>query len=139
MAKVVEFHIGKGKTRRPSEDVEEWERRHLELTVKLPEQYSEEDYHVALTRAERFIDDWLQSEMPHVPQFNPEDLMKHPWKGKKDGKGGYLKGSTAWGWDFKNQFSEDTIRALEKTSPLVIDDFEFTLGETIVQAKKKKK
>ena len=111
----------------------------MEFTVRLPEQHTEEDLHEELLRAEYIIDNCLeQPGTPHTTQFNPKELMEHPWKGKKDGKGGYLKGSTAWGWDFKDQFSEDTIRALEKTSPLVIDDFEFTLGETIVQAKKKK-
>lgn len=133
MAKIVEVKMSKGIT--VEREGEKWTKKSLELTVAMPEKHTDEEVQAILTRADTFLG---QPEAAQVPEVNPEDLMKHDWKGKKDGKGGYLKGSTAWGWDFRDQFSEDTIRALEKTSSLVIDEYEFTLGKTIVQAKKKK-
>lgn len=115
------------------------EKKSLEFTVQMPEKHTDEEVQVALTRAEYILDTFLgKPEVVEVPQFNSEELMEHPWKGKRDGKGGYLKGSTAWGWDFKDQFSEEVLKALEKGS-LTIDQYEFTSGATIVQAKKKKK
>jgi len=136
-SKIVEFRISKGRTNRPSE-AEEWTRKYLELTVRLPENYTEEDFHEALLRSEYILDNWLgQPETPQVPEFNPEELMKHEWKGRKTGDGQYEKGSTSWGWDFRDQFSEEVLKALEK-GPITIDQFEFTLGDQLVSAKKKK-
>ncbi len=132
MSKIEKFVIGKGTTRKVGEM--EYDRKFLQLEIRLPEQFTEEGFHEAVIHAEYLIDNWL--EQPTTPQFNPNDLMKHEWKGKKDGKGGYLKGSTAWGWDFKDKLPEEVIKALEK-GPITIDKYEFTLGETIVQAKKK--
>ena len=136
MSKIVEFKISKGVT--IEEDKNQWRKKSLEFTVQMSEKHTDEEVQVALTRAEYILDTFLgKPEVVEVPQFNSEELMKHPWKGKKDGKGGYLKGSVSWGWDFKDQFSEEVIKALEK-GPITIDQYEFTLGDTIVQAKKKK-
>ena len=138
MTKIVEFRLGKGITRKVAGTENNFDKRYLELTVRLPAQCGDEDFHEALLRAEQIIDSQLeQPEAPHIPQFNPEDLMKHPWKGRKTGEGQYAKGSTAWGWDFKDKFNEETIKALEK-GPITIDEYEFTLGDQLVSAKKKK-
>jgi len=140
-ARIIEFRLGKGITRKIAGSEADFNKKYLELTVRLPEQYTEEDFQGDLTRAEYIIDSRLeQAETPEtsIPEFNPEELMEHPWKGKKDRKGGYLKGSVAWGWNFRDQFSEEVLKALEK-GPIEIDQYEFTLGETFVQAKKKKK
>lgn len=76
-----------------------------------------------------------------TPEFNPEDLMKHDWKGKKDPdhEGEHKKGTLAWGWDFIDKFPEEVIKALNK-GPITIDKYEFSLNDTktLVQAKKKK-
>ncbi len=73
-----------------------------------------------------------------VPDFDPEDLMKHDWKGKKLGQGQYEEGSLSWGWDYKDKFKPETIKALEQDSILAIDKYEFSLLEKIVQTKKVK-
>jgi len=139
LTKITEFRIGKGITRKVVGTENDFDKRYLELTVKLPEGYSEEDFQEALLRSEYILDNWLgQPETPQqVPDFNPEELMKHEWKGRKTGDGQYEKGSTSWGWDFRDQFSQEVIKALEK-GPITIDQFEFTLGDQLVSAKKKK-
>ena len=73
-----------------------------------------------------------------VPNFDPEDLMKHEWKGKKIGEGQYAEGSLSWGWDFRDNFKPETIKALEQDLVLTIGENEFTLLEKIVQTKKVK-
>jgi len=71
-----------------------------------------------------------------IPNFDPEDLMKHDWKGKKIGEGQYAEGSLSWGWDFRENFKPETIKALEADAVLTIDKNEFILLEKIVQTKK---
>ena len=56
---ITEFRIGKGRTGRLGE-AEEWERGYLELTVRLPEWFTEEDFLEALSRAEELVDRWLK-------------------------------------------------------------------------------
>jgi hypothetical protein len=56
---IAEFRIGKGRTGRLGE-AEEWERGYLELTVRLPEWFTEEDFLEALSRAEELVDRWLK-------------------------------------------------------------------------------
>lgn len=138
MSKISEFRIGKGLTTRPSEKEEIWTKRYLEFTVKMPEQFTDKDLQDAIVAAEYAIDNFLgQPAAPQIPEFNPEELMKHEWKGKKTGEGQYAKGSTSWGWDFKDKFSKDVVTVLEK-GLLTIGEYEFTLSGTIVNAKKKK-
>jgi len=64
---------------------------------------------------------------PAIPEFNPEDVMEHDWKGRKS-DGGYNLGNLSWGWDFSDNFSEATIKTLEK-GPLDIDKYRFTLDK----------
>lgn len=138
MSKISEFRIGKGKTI-ASKDPEEWTKKYFELTMKMPEQFTEKDLQEAMMQAEYLVDNFLgQPETPQIPQFNPEELMKHEWKSKKTGEGTYAKGSPSWGWDFRDKFSPEVIKTLEK-GPLTIEECEFTLGDNIVNAKKKKK
>lgn len=73
-----------------------------------------------------------------VPDFDPEDLMKHEWKGKRIGQGQYAEGSLSWGWDFRENFKPETIKALEQDFILTIDEYEFTLRDKIVQTHKRK-
>jgi len=61
------------------------------------------------------------------PEFDPQELLGHEYKGKRKEEGeGYEKGSLNWGWDKEDQFSEAVIKVLEK-GPLRIGDYEFTL------------
>jgi len=73
-----------------------------------------------------------------MPPFDPEELMKHRWKGKRKKYGeGHETGSLAWGWDFKEEFSHDVLQVLER-GPLQIGQYEFSIFEDrIVQTRKK--
>lgn len=73
--------------------------------------------------------------------FDPQDLINHTgWKNKKTGHRKYSEGTLAWGWDFRDQFKPETIEALEKMGgKLLVDVYEFTLLEKIVQTRKAEK
>jgi hypothetical protein len=73
----------------------------------------------------------------YLPDFDPKELLTHTWKGKKTGEGSYAEGSLNWGWDFRDKFSSAVIAVLEK-GPVVVEQYEFTLGENLVNVKKKK-
>jgi len=70
-------------------------------------------------------------------QFDPADLMQHSWKGKKNGSGGYERGSLNYGWDFKDQFADATLNALEKGS-VTIDKYTFSLKGKLVSVSEAK-
>lgn len=133
--------VGKGRTTRPG-DAEEWLKEYYEVEVVI-----EDPSELEITKANivGLLDGWLskpfkppaQAEAPHIPEFNPEELLKHEWKGRKTGEGQYAKGSVSFGWDFRDGFSKEVIETLEK-GPITIDKYQFTLAERIVQAKKKK-
>lgn len=102
----------------------------------------------SLEKAVTELNELLQEQVPQefkekpeksaIPNFDPEDLMKHEWKGKKLGQGQYEEGSLSWGWDFRDNFKPETIKTLEQDSAFTIDKYEFTLLEKIVQTKKVK-
>jgi len=102
----------------------------------------------SLEKAVAELNELLQEQVPvefrekpeesAIPDFDPSDLMKHEWKGKKLGQGQYEEGSLSWGWDFRDNFKPATIKALEQDSILTIDEYEFTLLEKIVQTHKRK-
>ena len=141
-SKIVEFRLGKGISAAAGKDGP-WTKKYFELTVKLPEQpISEGDFAAALVRAEYVVDNFLgqpstAAAATRIPEFDPQILMSHEWKGKKTGEGVYAKGSLAWGWDFQDKFPAEVIKVLDKGS-LVIDKYEFSLVGTIVQTKEKK-
>lgn len=135
MKKVI-VHEGLTK-KHPDKDV--YQKTYVGLEYDLSDGASEENIARTMIHMRRLIRQELGvAETPHIPEFNSEELMKHDWKGKKTGEGEYAKGSLGWGWDFRDKFSAETIHALEKTSPLVIGKYEFTLGDTLVNVKKKK-
>ena len=72
-----------------------------------------------------------------VQQFDPEDLMRHSWKGKKIGDRQYAKANENYGWDFKDQFNNATLDALEK-GIVTIADKVFELKGKIVTMQKVK-
>jgi hypothetical protein len=139
-AKITEFVLGKGRTSRPTEN-EEWTKKYLEITVRMPDQHSEKDLQEAMIRAEYIIDNWLGApEVPQIPEFDTGLLMNHAgWKAKKQSDGSYAQGSLAWGWDFSDKFPKEIIQALKK-GPVEIDKYVFSLNKegTLVSAKKKK-
>jgi len=102
----------------------------------------------SLEKAVAELNELLQEQVPQefkekscksaIPDFDPEDLMKHKWKGKRIGQGQYAEGSLSWGWDFRDNFKPETIKALEADFVLTIDKNEFTILEKIVQTKKVK-
>lgn len=121
---------------------EKWTKKSLELTVVMPEKHTDEEVQAALTHAEYILDTFLgQPEAGHeaaqIPEFNPELLTKHPWKGRKKPEGGHEKGSLGWGWAKKEEFPDAVIKVLEK-GPLTIGEYEFTLDGNLVSTKKVK-
>ena len=141
MSKVTKFKMEKGVTVEGKKAGEShWSRKNLTLVVEMPEKQSDEDLAVALTRAEYVLDSFLgtpeASPAAQIPNFDPEDLMKHVFKGKKTGEGIYENGSLAWGWDFRKNFKPETIQVLEK-GPLEIGEYVFNMNDTIVNVKKK--
>lgn len=137
MSRIVEFKLGKGVSAAAGKDGP-WTKKYFELTVKMPETVSEQDFQEAMLRAEYTVDTFLgqPAPAPQIPEFDPQLLMGHEWKGKKAGEGEYQKGSLAWGWDFQDKFPPEIIKVLEK-GPLEIDRYEFSLVGTIVQSKEK--
>lgn len=70
-----------------------------------------------------------------IPQVDPGELTEHAWKGKKLGHRHWADGSLSWGWDFKDQFSDDVIQVLEK-GPWTIGEHVFTLSDKVVLTRK---
>jgi hypothetical protein len=75
-----------------------------------------------------------------IPNFDPNDLVNHDWKGKRidknDASKGYLKG-TNYGWDFTDKFKPETIQVL-RLGPETIGTMKFKLADSggIVQFNK---
>ena len=135
--RVTKIVVSKGRTHRPYSAKEEWVRSEYTLEVEVA---SDKEVPVAKEWAESLIDSWLEVKEPtQIPEFNPDDLMQHEWKGKRLSNGEYAKGSLSWGWDFRDNFPESVIRVLEK-GPFTIDQYEFSLSDTgnLVYARKKK-
>jgi len=142
MSKIVEFRIGKGRTNRPSE-AEEWNRKYLELAVRLPEQHMEEDLYEALTRAEYIIDNYLERpEMPNIPELDIAEINSLPWKKRnkepaKPGEFGWLFGPGTR--DGTEVGAEKLVKAIQaiKDGKLVLGDMEYSLvkEEAFIQRK----
>jgi len=78
MSKIERFTIGKGTTRKVSEM--EYDRKFLQLEIRLPEQFTEEGFHEALMRAEYLIDSFLgQPSVPQIPQLDIAEVQSLPW------------------------------------------------------------
>jgi len=121
-----------------------WIKVDYSIEMKFSSDSSDEDLQKAKIHAEKTIDAWLGEEplpvtKPMPTGFDPNLLMKHGWKGRKQTDGTYAKGSTSFGWDFQDQFSKEVIDVLEAHgNKMQIDQYEFELTGNIVQARKKK-
>jgi len=134
MSKIVEFKIGKGRTNRPSE-AEEWIRKYLELAVKLPSQYTEEDFQKALVRSEYILDHWVEQQQPETSQIPDLDIVKIdtlPWKKRnkepaKLGEFGWLFGPGSR--DGTEAGAEALAKALKATKDanLILCDMQYSL------------
>lgn len=85
MSKIISFRMGKGRTVRPTEG-EEWIRKYLELEIRLPEQFTEEGFLEALTRAEYYIDNFLgapEVEAAKIPQIDIAEINSLIWMSYK--------------------------------------------------------
>ena len=146
MSKIVRFRMGKGKTSRPTSD-EEWTRKYLELEVELPEKHSESDFQEALLRSEYIIDNWLgQPEVPQIPQLDPAELDKLPWKNRN--KEPAKPGTFAWLFgpgsvSGTEAGAEELVKAIKasKDGKLVLGDVEYSLvkDEAFIQRRPIKK
>lgn len=76
-------------------------------------------------------------QMPQPANFNPDDLMEHEWKGRKQGEGNYVnKGKLPkFGWDFANELEPPTISFLKtcKKQTHMIDKYRFALDGKLVK------
>ena len=141
--RIESFTIGKGKTTKPHADLEEWNKRYLELTVRLPEQCTEEDLHSALSRAEQIIDTFLgQVDVSSVPDLDLAAIEELPWRLFKKGSklGSALPDNP--GWIFSNQEgAEKLAAAIQKAGKLELGEWIFKFGGTeksLIQRTKKK-
>ena len=144
--KIVEFRIGKGKTVRPG-DAEQWNRKYLELTIRLPEKYTEEDFHVALTRAEYLIDQDLEApEVAAIPRLDIADVDALSWKKRnkepaEPGEFAWLFGPGSRGGT--EQGAEGLVKAIQATTDgkLALGDMEYSIVKdgAFVQRKPVKK
>ena len=139
---IKELRVGKGKTIQVGET---WTKLYHEIVVTT-EGLPTERVNAIYDEAEAYLDQRLNlpafatatevqklelgppPELPpdvtHPTAFDPEELMQHPWKGKKTSTG-YAKGSLEWGWDFADQFSPEALEALPQT----IGGYQFTLSD----------
>lgn len=111
------------------------EKMATELTELLKERMNQEFGEEPITES---VEEPTEKTESTIPDFDSEDLMKHDWKGKKIGEGEYAKGSLNWGWDFRDNFKPETIKALEDGKILTIGKNDFILLEKIVQTKQSK-
>lgn len=126
--------MGKGHTTKPA-DVEEWDKKYLEVTVRLPEKYSEEDFQEALLHAEYILDNWIaQSETPQLPKLDIAEINALPWKKKvnepaKHGAFGWLFGPKSR--DGTEPGAAELVKAIKatKNGKLVLGDMEYSLAK----------
>ena len=144
--KIEKFMLGKGVTRKVAGTENDFNRRYLELTVKMPEQYTEQDFHEALVRTEYTIDNYLeQPETPHIPELDTAEMNELPWK--KRNKEPAKPGEFAWlfGPDSRSGTeagAEKLVDAIEGAGgTLVLGDMEYALvkDRVFIQRKPVKK
>ena len=123
MSKIVEFRIGKGITQRVPGSETEHTRKYLEVTVRLPEQITEEGFHEALARAEQIIDEWLHSvEIGYIPKIDIADVEKLPWMSYQTHEPCTKPDEAGWIWADPTKHSEENakivaelVRAIERS------------------------
>ena len=141
MSKIESFTIGKGRSTKPNADREEWDKKYLELTVRLPDQFTEEGFHKALDNAEHLIDNFLgQVDVASVPDLDLAEINELPWRT-------FVKGSEPGsarpnrpGWIFSNE-AEKLRAAIGKVGSLNLGEWTFKFSGTnnrLIQRTKKK-
>jgi len=134
MSKIIEFKIGKGRTSRPTE-AEEWTKTYFEATVRMPERYTEDDLHEAVTRAEYFVDDIIGApEVGAIPQLDITQVNSLAWKKRnkepaQPGEFAWLFGPGSRGGTERG--AEGLVKAIQTTKDgkLVIGDMEYSLAK----------
>mgnify|MGYP001073159628 CR=1 FL=1 len=113
----------------------------------MPEQYTEEDLHEAVTRAEYFVDSVIGApEVGAMPRLDIAEIEKLPWK-KQVGEPAKPSG---FGWlfgpgsrDGTEQGAEGLVKTIQATKggKLVIGDMEYSIVKdgAFVQRKPVKK
>jgi len=123
---VKELRVGKGITTQNGET--EWHKTYYELVLNT-DGFSPELVELHRETAEGYLDRLLHQDMKiqqqEHPDFNPQELLDHEWKGRKTGQNSYAKGSLEYGWDFADKFSPDVLECL----PLTINGYRFSLTE----------
>ncbi len=138
MSKIEKFVIGKGTTRKIKGTENDFNRKYLELTIRLPEQFTEEDIQEALIHAEYILDNWLSQEptpqIPQIPQLDIAEINSLPWKTRK--KEPAKLGTWAWVFGPESakgveQGAETLANALLHTEghKFVLGDMEYSLSD----------
>ena len=121
MSKIVEFTMGKGRTVRPSEG-EEWIRKYLELEIRLPEQFTEEDLHEALTRAEYLLDSWLEAtevQAGAIPQLDIGEINALIWMSYKTKQPCTKPDEPGWIFSSAERHPPDSQKAVQKLAEAI--------------------
>lgn len=118
MSIITEFKLGKGTGNE----------KHLEVTVKLPENATEETIQEALIRAEYLVDNWLtQPEVARIPHIDVAELDGLPWKNreKEPAKPG------SWGWLCGPESRGGTTEGAQTLADALLhtQDHKFVLGD----------
>ena len=143
MSKIESFTVGKGRSTKPDADREEWDKKYLELTVRLPDQFTEEGFHKALDNAEHLIDNFLgQVDVASVPDLDLAEINELPWRTfVKGSEPGSVRPKTP-GWIFSNEKgAEKLCAAIGKVGSLKLGEFTFKFGgkdDALIQRSKKK-
>ena len=121
MSKILSFRMGKGRTVRPSEG-EEWIRKYLELEIRLPEQFTEEDLHEALTRAEYLLDSWLEAtevQAGAIPQLDIGEINALIWMSYKTKQPCTKPDEPGWIFSSAERHPPDSQKAVQKLAEAI--------------------
>lgn len=120
MAKITEFKMGKGFTSRPS-DAEEWTKKYLEITVKLPEAFPPEKLAEAVAEADELLGHLLGQPLTKAmaPLITMEEIealpwVRSPWVKKSDPDRKAKPGEDAW---IKRTECDTRLEALISDAP----------------------
>lgn len=131
MSKIEKFVIGKGTTRKIKDTENDYDRKYLELTIRLPEQFTEEGFQEAVVHAEYLLDNWLSQEptptAPQIPQLDIAEINNLPWKtrDKQPAKLGQ------WAWIFGPESAKGVEQGAETLANALLhtEDHKFVLGD----------
>lgn len=143
MSNIESFTIGKGKSTQPYADREEWRKCYLELTVRLPQPFTQQEFLRALAQAEQIIDNFLgKPDVAKIADFDLGKINDLPWRRfVKGSEPGSARPSTP-GWIFSNEKGAEKLAdALREVGVVELGEWTFKFGGTdnaLIQRNRKK-